>query len=89
MDAQTSKIERNDNGDLMLKLPAELLKQLDLTAGDQVDLVPTAMGVEVRKVGQDIPQFWDPFSESVNEYQRALKMIKDGVSDSNDDVPTK
>ncbi|MTV82699.1 hypothetical protein [Secundilactobacillus folii] len=89
MDAQKSKIERNEKGELYLKLPAELLKSLELGEGDEVDLIPTALGVELRKMGTVTPQFWDPFSESVNEYQRALKMIQAADNDKNDDVKSK
>lgn len=89
MDAQTSKIERNDAGDFYIKLPTELIEQLDAHDGDSVDLIATAMGVEMRKAGADTPQFWDPFSESVNEYQRALRMIKDHDDHQNEDIPAK
>jgi hypothetical protein len=49
MDAQSEKIQRNENGELYLKIPDELVKQLELNEGDDVDLVPTALGVELRK----------------------------------------
>jgi hypothetical protein len=71
MDAQSEKIQRNENGELYLKIPDELVKQLELNEGDDVDLVPTALGVELRKAGTVTPQFWEPFSQSVNEYQKS------------------
>lgn len=89
MDAHTNKIERDKNGELFLRLPDAVVKDLDVAEGDEVDLIPTALGFEVRKAGKDAPQFWEPFSESVNEYQRALRMIKDADPDKNDDVASK
>jgi hypothetical protein len=89
MDAQTGKIEQTPDGDYIVKLPAELIAQLQVADGDAVDLIPTAMGVEIRKVGQVTPQFWDPFSETVNEYQRALAMIKAGELEATDDSTEK
>jgi hypothetical protein len=89
MDAQTGKIEQTPDGDYIVKLPAELIAQLQVADGDAVDLIPTAMGVEVRKVGQVTSQFWDPFSETVNEYQRALAMIKAGELEATDDSTEK
>ncbi|GAW98225.1 hypothetical protein [Secundilactobacillus mixtipabuli] len=89
MDAQSGKIQRNANGDLYLKIPDELLKQLELSEGDDVDLVPTALGVEIRKADAVTPQFWEPFSQSVSEYQRALRMIQNDETDKNGDTSAK
>ncbi|WP_203650390.1 AbrB/MazE/SpoVT family DNA-binding domain-containing protein [Secundilactobacillus yichangensis] len=89
MDAQSGKIQRNENGELYLKIPAEFVKELELNEGDEIDLVPTALGVELRKAGTVTPQFWEPFSQSVSEYQRALRMIQDDDTDKNNDVSSK
>ncbi len=89
MDAQSEKIQRNKNGELYLKIPDEFVKQLELNEGDDVDLVPTALGVELRKAGTVTPQFWEPFSQSVNEYQKALRMIQDNDTDKNNDASAK
>ena len=89
MDAQSGKIQRNENGELYLKIPDEFVKQLELNEGDDVDLVPTALGVELRKADTVTPQFWEPFSQSVNEYQKALRMIQDNDTDKNNDASAK
>lgn len=89
MDAQSEKIQRNKNGELYLKVPDEFVKQLELNEGDEVDLVPTALGVELRKADTVTPQFWEPFSQSVNEYQKALRMIQGDDADENDDTSAK
>lgn len=89
MDAQTLKIQRNENGELYLKIPDEYVKQLELDEGDEIDLVPTALGVELRKADTVTPQFWEPFSQSVNEYQKALRMIQDNDTDKNNDASAK
>lgn len=89
MDAQSEKIQRNKNGELYLKVPDEFVKQLELNEGDEVDLVPTALGVELRKADTVTPQFWEPFSQSVNEYQKALHMIQGDDADENDDTSAK
>jgi hypothetical protein len=89
MDAQSNQIQRNENGELVLKLPDEFVKQLELKEGDEVDWVPTAMGVELRKAGTVAPQFWEPFTQSVNEYQRALRMIQDDDDKKTDDESAK
>lgn len=89
MDAQTLKIQRNENGELYLKIPDEYVKQLELDEGDEIDLVPTALGVELRKADTVTPQFWEPFSQSVNEYQKALRMIQGDDADENDDTSAK
>lgn len=89
MEAQSGKIERNENGDLYLKIPADFVKELELNEGDEVDFVPTALGVELRKAGAVTPQFWEPFSQSVSEYQKALRMIHDDDNDKNDDASSK
>lgn len=89
MDAQSGKIQRNENGELYLKIPDEFVKELELNEGDEIDLVPTALGVELRKAGTVTPQFWEPFSQSVSEYQRALRMIQDDDTDKNNDVSSK
>lgn len=89
MDAQTLKIQRNENGELYLKIPDEYVKQLELDEGDEIDLVPTALGVELRKADTVTPQFWEPFSQSVNEYERALQMIKESEARKNDSTSSK
>ncbi|GAX04025.1 hypothetical protein IWT140_01659 [Secundilactobacillus pentosiphilus] len=89
MEAQSGKIQRNETGELYLKIPEEFVKELKLSEGDDIDLVPTAMGVELRKAGAVTPQFWEPFSQSVSEYQRALQMIHDDDSDKNNDASPK
>ncbi|MCH5461681.1 hypothetical protein HC026_03455 [Lactobacillus sp. LC28-10] len=89
MGAQTIKIQRDENGDLYLKVPDEFVKQLELNEGDEIDLVPTALGVELRKADTVTPQFWEPFSQSVSEYQRALQMIKDSEANKNDSASSK
>lgn len=89
MDAQSGKIQRNENGELYLKIPDEFVKELELKDGDAVDFVPTALGVELRKAGTVTPQFWEPFSQSVSEYQRALQMIQDHDTDKDNDVSSK
>lgn len=89
MEAQSGKIQRNENGELYLKIPEEFVKELKLTEGDDIDIVPTAMGVELRKAGAVTPQFWEPFSQSVSEYQRALQMIHDDDGDKSDNASPK
>ncbi|WP_288531585.1 hypothetical protein [uncultured Secundilactobacillus sp.] len=88
MDAKTIKLQKDADGHIMLQLPQEFLDQLKLSDSDEVDLIPTASGFEVRKVDDEAAKkFWDPFSETLNEYERALKFIKN--NDEPDDVSSK
>lgn len=76
MNAQTNKIQADADGNLFLQLPADLVKDLKLAQNDEIDIMPTAMGFEVRKITDIDDNFWDPFSETVNEYQKALELLK-------------
>ncbi|WP_054710306.1 hypothetical protein [Secundilactobacillus paracollinoides] len=50
MNAQTNKIQADADGNLFLQLPADLVKDLKLAQNDEIDIMPTAMGFEVRKI---------------------------------------
>lgn len=86
MNAQTNKIQADADGNLFLQLPADLVKDLKLAQNDEIDIMPTAMGFEVRKITDIDDNFWDPFSETVNEYQKALELLK-GEDTTDNETP--
>ncbi|WP_054661204.1 hypothetical protein [Secundilactobacillus kimchicus] len=53
MDAKTIKLQKDADGHIVLQLPQEFLDQLKLSDSDEVDLIPTASGFEVRKVDDE------------------------------------
>ncbi|ANZ60240.1 hypothetical protein AYR62_00940 [Secundilactobacillus paracollinoides] len=89
MNAQTNKIQADADGNLFLQLPADLVKDLKLAQNDEIDIMPTAMGFEVRKITDIDDNFWDPFSETVNEYQKALELLKGEDTTDNETPDTK
>lgn len=87
MNAQTNKIQADADGNLFLALPADLVANLKLAKDEEVDIAPTAMGFEVRKITDIDDNFWDPFSQTVNEYQKAIELLK-GDAKTDKDAPS-
>ena len=88
MDAKTIRLTTNTDGQLNLTIPADIVQALQLNDGDEVDLIPTASGFEFRKVDAELDKtFWDPMSQTLNEYERALKYLQG--EDPKEDVSAK